>query len=150
MRGGGDGSGDRDVWERGEIVQGKALSIDDGREIAVTDAGADGDDAGSGIEIDGAESGDGNLVLCAVGNAVEGVAGAESSEAAALSDDGLHLFNGGGLAQVAGGIGIVAGPVGSGRGLCLGVQHTRQHTAGEGCARGPEKFSLIHSRPSWS
>jgi hypothetical protein len=30
------------------------------------------------------------------------------------------------------------------------VQHTRQHTAGEGCARGPEKFSLIHSRPSWS
>ena len=74
VRGGGDGSRDRDVRERGEIVEGEAARIDDGGEVAVTNAGADGDRAAGGVKVDGVERVEGDLVLRAIRNGVEGMA----------------------------------------------------------------------------
>ena len=64
---------------------------------------------------------EGDLAFGAVGDAVEGVAGAEGSEFGAGFDDLLDLFDGAGLVEIVGVEGVVSGPVGPGRwGLLLG------------------------------
>ena len=50
--GGGAGSGDGDVRQRGEIVEREAFGVEKRGELAVGDAGIDGDGAGLGIERD--------------------------------------------------------------------------------------------------
>ena len=87
VRGGGDGAGDGDVRQRGEVVEGKAARIDDGGEFAVGDAGADGDGAGFFVDVDLVEVLERDLVLRAVGDGVEGVARAERAQLAAAFDD---------------------------------------------------------------
>ena len=49
--GGGAGSDDGDVGQRGEVVEGVAAGVDVGRELAVGDAGSDGDGAGFWVEV---------------------------------------------------------------------------------------------------
>ena len=84
---GGDRSGDGDVRERGKIVQGEAARIDDRRELAVSDTGADGNGAGVVVDVDLVEVLERDLILRAVGDAVEGVARAEGAELVATLDD---------------------------------------------------------------
>jgi len=74
VRGRSDGSGDGDVREGCQVVDSEAALIDDRREVSVADAGADGDGLRSRIEIDGFERCERELILGAVGDAVEGVA----------------------------------------------------------------------------
>ncbi len=119
--GGGAGSDDGDVRERGEVVEGVAAGVDVGSELAVGDAGSDGDGAGFRVEVHLVELLEGDLVFGAVGDAVEGVAGAEGSEFGAGFDDVLDFFDGVGLVEIVGVEGVVSGPVGSGGGgLLLG------------------------------
>src|SRR6202041_1111654 len=65
------GSGDGDVRERGEVVEGKAARIDNRGEVAVTNASTDGDGFGGSVEVDGVEGVKGDLVLVAVGDGIE-------------------------------------------------------------------------------
>jgi len=139
-----DGSGDGDVREGGEVVEGEAARINDGGEVAIANSGADGDGFGGNVEVDGVEGVEGDLILGAVGDCVEGMTRAERAEVTTLADGGLDLFSGVRLQEVRSGVGVVAGPVRAGRGLCLSGKHPRQDTAGESCARGFEKFALIH------
>ena len=85
--GGGGAAGDGDVRQRGEIVEGKALGVEPRGEVAVGDAGADGDGGGGAVEGDGSEVREGDLVAVGVGDAVEGVAGAEAFEVEAGGAD---------------------------------------------------------------
>ena len=85
--GGGAGSDDGDVGQGGEVVEGKAAGIDVGSELAVGDSGADGDGFGVGVKGDGVEGFERDLVLGAVGDGVEGVAGSEGAELDAGFDD---------------------------------------------------------------
>ena len=64
---------------------------------------------------------EGDLAFGAVGDAVEGVAGAEGSEFGAGFDELLDIFDRTGLVEIVGVEGIVSGPVGAGSGgLLLG------------------------------
>ncbi len=113
---GGAGSDDGDVGERGEIVEGIAVGVEPRGELSVGDSGADGDGAVGGVDGHGVEGFEGDLVVGAVGDAVEGVAGAEGAEVVAGADDLLDFGDGFGLVEVVGVEGVVAGPVGAGGG----------------------------------
>ena len=113
VRCGGDGSRDRDVRERSEIVQGEATSIDDGREIAVADSGADRDGAGRCVEVDGVERVEGDLVLRAIRNGIEGVARAKGAKMPMRADRSTDLVDGAGLEEVGRRVNEIAGPVGA-------------------------------------
>ncbi len=117
--GSGAGSDDGDMRERGEVVDGEAAGVDDGGEVAVGDACADGDGVGFVIDVDGVELFEGDLVGGAVGDAVEGVATAEGAELGAGGDEVLDFGGGFGLVEVLGVEGVVAGPVGAGGGGLL-------------------------------
>ncbi len=72
------GSGDGNVRERGEIVEGEAFGVEERGELAVGNAGVDGDGAGVGVERDDfVERLEGEESVFAVGDIVEAVAGAE-------------------------------------------------------------------------
>ena len=144
VRRGGDGSGDGDVRERREVVEGVTLLVEPGRELAVGDASADGDGAGSLVDRHGGEGFERNLILGAVGDAVEGVAGAEGAEFGAGFDDLLDLSGGGGGVEIVGVEDVVAGPVGA-RG-CSGFAEgdAGDHAAGDECSGGLQEISLVH------
>ena len=142
--GGGDGSGDGDVRERGEIVEGEAAGIDNGGELAVAYAGADGDGAGLIVDVDLVEVLEGDLVLGAVGDAVEGVARAERAELVAAFDDGADFVGVGGREHVVSAVGDVACPVLTGSGLLLGGGKPRNHAAGHDGSRCFEEVALVH------
>ena len=105
---GSDGSRDGDVGQRGEVVQGEALGVDHWGHITVADAGSDGDGFCSFIELDVLEVGERDLGVGAVGEAVEGVAGAEGADAGVVFDDLLELGDGGGLEEIVGVVGQVS------------------------------------------
>ena len=72
------GSGDGNVGKRGEIVEGEAFGVEERGELAVGDAGVDGDGASLGVERDDfVERLQGEESVFAVGDVVEAVAGAE-------------------------------------------------------------------------
>src|SRR6185369_10139931 len=128
---GGGGSGDGDVGERGEVVECEALGVDDWGEIPVADAGADGDGAGLLVDGDLIEVVEGDLRLGAVGDGVEGVAGAEGAKFGVVFHEVLELGDGGGVEEVGGVVGEVAGPVGEGFGrLFLGGCEAGEEAAG--------------------
>ena len=111
--GGGAGSDDGDVRERGEVVDGKAAGVDDGGEFAVGYACSDGDGVGFVVDVDGVELFEKDLVGGAVGDAVEGVATAEGAQLGAGGDEVLDFGDGFGLVEMLGVEGVVAGPVGA-------------------------------------
>ncbi len=111
--GGGAGSDDGDVRERGEVVDGEAAGVDDRGELAVGDACSDGDSVGFLVDVDGVELLEGDLVGGAVRDAVEGVATAEGAELGAGGDEMLDFGDGFGLVEMLGMEGVVAGPVGA-------------------------------------
>jgi len=114
---GGDRTGDGDMRERCEIVKGVALSVDDGGELAVADSGADHDGAGMFVNLDRIEIGKGDLVLVAVGDAVEGVARAEGADLCTLFCAFADFVKVSGSVDVIGAVVDVAGPVLVGCGL---------------------------------
>ncbi len=105
------GSGDGDVGQGGEVVQGEALGVDDGGDVAVADAGPDGDGLCLLVELDLGEVFEGDLGVGAVGEGVEGVARAEGTDAGMVFDDLLELGDGGGFEEIAGVVGEVSCPV---------------------------------------
>ncbi len=72
-------------------MKGEALGVDDRGEVAVADAGTDGDGAGLFVDGDLVEVMEGDLSLGAVGDGVEGVAGAEGAELGVVFDQLLEL-----------------------------------------------------------
>ena len=94
-------------------VEGEALGVDDWGEVAVAHAGADGDGPGLGAEGDVFEVGEGDLPLGAVGDGVEGVAGAERAEFGVVADDLLKFGDCCGFVEMARVVGEVSGPVGA-------------------------------------
>ena len=121
MGGGGAGSDNGDVRERGEVGDGEALGVDDGGELSVGDTCADSRGAGFGVDVDGVELLEGDLGVGAVGDGVEGVAAAEGAQLVAAFDDVLDLVGGFGLVEGVGVEGEIAGPVGSRGGLVGGL-----------------------------
>ncbi len=110
---GGAGSDDGDVGQGREVVDGEALGIEPGSELAIRDACADGDGVGDGIDRHGVECFDGDLIEVAVGDGVEGVAGTEGLEFGAALDGLLDLFEAVGLEEMVCVVLKVAGPVGA-------------------------------------
>ena len=108
---GGDGAGDGDVGEGGEVAEGEALRVEERREVAVAHAAADGDGVRGLVDGDGLEAVEGDLLGRAVGNRVEGVAGAEGAERRARAHGGLELRQARWGDEVVGAVGYVAGPV---------------------------------------
>lgn len=101
-------------------MQRVTLLVEPRREVAVTQAPADGRGAGLGVEGHGVEVVHGELVRGAVGDGVEGVSAAQGAKLVRGLDDLLRLFDRLGRVEAVGVVGEIAGPVGAMGGLCIG------------------------------
>jgi len=149
---GGAGSDDRDVWKGSEVVNGEAAGVDVGGEQAVGDTGTDGYGAGFGVEFNGVELLEGDLIGGAVGYAVERMATAEGAEFGAGGDDVLDFGGGFGLVEVLGVEGVVASPVcarGCGLSCLFSGDEAREHGSGKDRAGAFEKLSFVHGALSF-
>ena len=92
-------------------MDGKALGVDDGGQVAVANASADRDGLCDSVDGDVLEVGRTDLGLRTVGNGVEGMTRAEGPDAGVVFDDLLELGDGGRFEDIAGVVGQIAGPV---------------------------------------
>src|SRR4029077_5308963 len=97
MGGSSAGAGDRDVRQAGQIVERESLFVEVGAELAVGDAGGDGNGAGLGVECDDLVHGlQREKTAGAVDDIVKAVAGAENFQMGLLLDQIAGVIAGSG------------------------------------------------------
>ena len=141
----------RYVRQRCQVVQSESVTVDVRGQSAIGDARADGDAPCCGIESHLIQMLERDLLRCAVGNAVEGVACPQRAKFAGALHNALDFLNSRGRIEPVGAVGIVAGPVlaripGPRCGLARfeGVEHS----AGECQAGGLQKLSFVQRHDS--
>ena len=128
------------------LCSAKAFGVEERSELAVGDAGIDGDGAGLGVERDDfVERLEGEESVFAIGDVVEAVAGAEDFKFGMSLDEVLDLLLGFGGVERLGAVFEVAGPVGEFVGGGPGGE-ARDGGTGDGGGGEFDKGAFVHWR----
>ena len=121
-----------------------AVCIQPRRQRAVGYARTDFDGVGLFVERHLVKMLERDLVLRAIGDAVEGVAGAQCAQFCATADHLPDFFHRCRSEQVVGAVGVVARPVGARRGLLLAGDEARKRASGDDGSGCFEELPLVH------